>query len=89
MEGLPFFNSLRKNRLYIGQDLNPRSPYWLITGGIFGLLIWLTARPKVAMGHVLLHERGIIQPISQQLHLPNAHDRLDHHLNLQRRYDGL
>lgn len=67
MQGLPFFNSLRKNRLYIGRDLDPRSPYWLITGGIFGFLLWLTARPKAAIGHVLLHERGIIQPISMIL----------------------
>lgn len=67
MQGLPFFNSLQKNRLYIRRDLDPRSPYWLITGGIFGFLVWLTASPNAAVGHVLLHERGIIQPISMIL----------------------
>ena len=67
MQGLTFFSSLRKNRLYIRRDLDPRSPYWLITGGIFGFLVWLTASPKAAVGHVLLHERGIIQPISMIL----------------------
>lgn len=67
MQGLTFFSSLRKNRLYIRRDLDPRSPYWLITGGIFGFLVWLTASPKTAVGHVLLHERGIIQPISMIL----------------------
>lgn len=67
MQGLTFFSSLRKNRLYIRRDLDPRSPYWLITGGMVGFLVWLTASPKTAVGHVLLHERGIIQPISMIL----------------------
>jgi biopolymer transport protein ExbB/TolQ len=67
MSGYNFFNSLRKNRLFIRRDLDPRSPYWLISGGIFGFLLWLTATPKNAWGHVLLHERGVIQPISMIL----------------------
>lgn len=67
MQGLTFFSSLRKNRLYIRRDLDPRAPYWLITGGMVGFLVWLTASPKTAVGHVLLHERGIIQPISMIL----------------------
>lgn len=67
MKGLTFFNTLRNDRLYIRRDLDPRSPYWLITGGIFGFLVWLAAGPKTAWGHVLLHQRGIIQPISMIL----------------------
>jgi len=67
MQGLAFFASLRNDRLYIRRDLDPRSPYWLVTGGIFGFLIWLAASPETAWAHVLLHERGIIQPISMIL----------------------
>lgn len=58
------FRSLRNGRLDLRRDLDPRSPYWLLLGGLFGFLIWNAASPKGAWAHTLLHERGVIQPIS-------------------------
>lgn len=59
-----FFKSLRRGRLDVRRDLDPRSPYWLLLGGLFGFALWNAASPQKALGHTLLHERGIIQPIS-------------------------
>lgn len=66
-QGANFFRSLRDDRYNVRRDLDPRSPYWLVGGTIAGLLLWYLASPKWAWGHTLLHERGIIQPISMIL----------------------
>ena len=65
--GSSFFRSLRNDRFNVRRDLDPRSPYWLSTGGIFGLILWYAAAPPWALGHTLLHERGAIQPFSMVL----------------------
>lgn len=61
---IKLFKTLRNGRLEVRRDLDPRSPYWLLFGGLFGFFLWNAASPQRAWGHTLLHERGIIQPIS-------------------------
>ena len=66
-QGSDFFRSLRDDRYIVRRDLDPRAPYWLASGTLLGLFLWYLASPNWAWGHTLLHERGIIQPISMVL----------------------